>query len=49
MDDSIVVRLHKLDKACQMLCSACAKEAASRGVGDRAQVQEGVGGVPGVF
>ncbi|KAJ7828550.1 hypothetical protein B0H14DRAFT_3466232 [Mycena olivaceomarginata] len=28
MDDGVVVGLHKLDKACQVLCGACAKEAA---------------------
>jgi hypothetical protein len=28
MDDGAVAGLHKLDKACQMLCGTCAKEAA---------------------
>jgi hypothetical protein len=48
MDDGIVVvGLHKLDKACQMLCGAC--EGGCRGDDNRARAQEGVGGVAGVF
>ncbi|KAJ7873827.1 hypothetical protein B0H14DRAFT_3557027 [Mycena olivaceomarginata] len=39
------VGLHKLDKACQMLCGTC--EGGCRGDGDRAQ--EGAGGVPGIL
>ncbi|KAJ7823999.1 hypothetical protein B0H14DRAFT_3729594 [Mycena olivaceomarginata] len=44
MDDGVVARLHKLNKACQMLCSAWAKEAAEATATGRS-----VGGVAGVF
>jgi hypothetical protein len=44
MDDGVVARLHKLDKACQMVCGACTKEAAEVTATGRS-----VGRVAGVF
>jgi hypothetical protein len=45
MDDGVVVGLHKLDKACQMLCGACvkgAREATGLGAGRCGRSCQGV-------
>jgi hypothetical protein len=46
MDNGVVVGLHKLDKACQMFCGVCAKEAAEATVTGRWKVWEEL---PGYF
>jgi hypothetical protein len=46
MDDGVVVGLHKLNKACQMLCGACVKEAAEATATGRRKVWEEL---PGCF